>query len=324
MATKTSFDGTLGAIEIGALFSAALFGALTIQTYAYYQNFVKDPRWIKCWVAVVWVFELLHFIGVCHSLYALTVTGWGKREGLGRLTGIAFTPLTAAVVSTLTQLFFARRIWITRKPRLASVCYALTSLRCIFGFATTIIALTYHAMLQPFIRDYRWLLTTYLAIGVSADIVIPICLCWLLYQHRETEFQTLIKSSTIMDKFMLWVIQTGAAAGALAIVSLILFRTLNNYVWMGIYFNVSRLYSNSFVLSLNSRMILRAGGGSFGVPERPEYLSTFGAAREVREDPRGIGIAFTSAAQAGTNPSMDASMASRTVADDVEANNKES
>ncbi|KAJ7760342.1 hypothetical protein B0H16DRAFT_1532009 [Mycena metata] len=49
-----ALDGTLGAMEIGAILGAFLFGIETLQTFNYYRQFREDSKILKATVAVIW------------------------------------------------------------------------------------------------------------------------------------------------------------------------------------------------------------------------------------------------------------------------------
>lgn len=130
---------TIGALELSVLFSCGFMGMLTVQTYVYYRNFVNDAVWIKLWVRsstqIVKIrhltsslyqgcdlvvcsctqsvvdaqpelrsFELGHLISIAHSLYAVTITGWGNPQALVRFIGLSVSPILAGVVSTMVQV----------------------------------------------------------------------------------------------------------------------------------------------------------------------------------------------------------------------------
>ncbi|KAL0952497.1 hypothetical protein HGRIS_006760 [Hohenbuehelia grisea] len=255
------FPSTIGALEITILFSTGLTGILVVQMYLYYKNFVSDPLWIKLYVAVIGLFELGHLVAVGHDVYAVTVTGWGNPEALVRYVGISATPILASVVSTMVQLFFARRIWIMGQRKGAILCYILIAIRCVAAFATGCVGLTYHAI-EPFLEDFEWLLTTYISIGVAIDILIPIFLCWLLRSVRDSGLKS---TASLVDRIMVWTIQTGLTTGVVSLTSIIVMQTMKNFIWIGLYFNVTRLYANSLVMSLNTRAALRNESSSISI-----------------------------------------------------------
>jgi hypothetical protein len=74
-------------------------------------------------------------------------------------------------------------------PYIAGICYLLTILRFLASTATGIIGITYHAIV-PFLKDWGWLMTTYISLGAAIDMLIPICLCWKLRQSREVSIST--------------------------------------------------------------------------------------------------------------------------------------
>ncbi|KAL0952351.1 hypothetical protein HGRIS_006631 [Hohenbuehelia grisea] len=203
------FPGTVGAIEIGLLFSTGLAGTLLVQMYVYYTSFPNDALWIKLYVAVLGILELSHLVVVGHDLYAVTVTGWGNPQSLMRLVGISAAPIPGAVVSLMVHFFFARRIWIMGLPKGAILCYMLISIQFVANFATGCIALTYNVSTQ-FIVDYEWLLTTYISLGATIDALIPIFLCYLLWPARDIGVK---RTTSLVDKIMVWTIQTGLVTG---------------------------------------------------------------------------------------------------------------
>lgn len=50
----TSLATTLGAVEIGVMLSAVLYGVTTLQTYIYWQTPNQDKRWLRYLVAIIW------------------------------------------------------------------------------------------------------------------------------------------------------------------------------------------------------------------------------------------------------------------------------
>ena len=57
-------DDTLGALEIGIIFSIFLYGIFTIQTYLYTQGRISDPLWIKFLVSY-----LSMYVADAHGLW---------------------------------------------------------------------------------------------------------------------------------------------------------------------------------------------------------------------------------------------------------------
>ncbi|KAF9518275.1 hypothetical protein BS47DRAFT_1359044 [Hydnum rufescens UP504] len=90
-------DNTLGAMLVSVIVSALLFGILTTQCYYYALRFKRDPAWLKCIVAALWIIDCTHQITVQH---------YGDFEYLPRSTWLV-SPLPAFIV----QMYFTRRLY---------------------------------------------------------------------------------------------------------------------------------------------------------------------------------------------------------------------
>ncbi|KAF7296984.1 hypothetical protein MIND_00930600 [Mycena indigotica] len=105
-------DSTYGALLVGAILSAILFGVSTVQIYIYHSRFLDDNRVIKALVSIVWLCEVLHLTFVSHTLYTWIVTDWGHPELL--LAKAPFSLGAAIIITTtvscLVQGFFSWRI----------------------------------------------------------------------------------------------------------------------------------------------------------------------------------------------------------------------
>ncbi|KAJ7445201.1 hypothetical protein B0H11DRAFT_2249623 [Mycena galericulata] len=51
----SDLNGNLGALEIGSVLGASLFGVETLQTFNYYKNFPQDSNLLKSTVSLVWL-----------------------------------------------------------------------------------------------------------------------------------------------------------------------------------------------------------------------------------------------------------------------------
>jgi hypothetical protein len=82
--SSVDLNGSLGAIEIGAVLGAFLFGLETLQTFNYYRDFPKDSKFLKATVrspgSVLWVGSSdmricrLHSSGEVHGPYSQTTS----------------------------------------------------------------------------------------------------------------------------------------------------------------------------------------------------------------------------------------------------------
>jgi hypothetical protein len=69
-----SLSLTLGAVEIGTMISAILYGAITVQVYMYAVGCRKDRAWMKALVAFVWYEGSCTTRKMCSSFYRVLET----------------------------------------------------------------------------------------------------------------------------------------------------------------------------------------------------------------------------------------------------------
>ena len=137
--THISLDQTIGALEIGSLFSVFLFGILTLQTYNYYYTFREDGWKTKtlvsfwCYSFVPTPFSILarlllsgaslqvsviravsdhsfrileagHTSAISFEIYRVSIRYYGKPQLLGKFVGIGATTSMAGAISFLVQV----------------------------------------------------------------------------------------------------------------------------------------------------------------------------------------------------------------------------
>jgi hypothetical protein len=69
-----SLSLTLGAVEIGTMVSAILYGAITVQAYMYAVGCRKDRAWMKALVAFVWCGGCCTARSSCSSIHRFLET----------------------------------------------------------------------------------------------------------------------------------------------------------------------------------------------------------------------------------------------------------
>ncbi|KAJ7157611.1 hypothetical protein C8R43DRAFT_1182976 [Mycena crocata] len=253
-----TFDAnlTLGAFQIGVLVSYMLFGVTTTQAYIYSNRFPEDPRRIKYLVLFVWLCELGHAMCIGHTLYTTTITNYGHPERLARApASLSAALFFSGFVGASVQGFFATRIYTFGKNLIIScICWFLSFLRMVASIAGFVFALQMTTLAQ-YETDYGWLLSTILIIGAVVDLIIAITLVYHLSKHRHMAYKRTI---AVMDKLIKWTIETGVITSAGGIITLVCFQTMKeNYIWLGFFAVMARLFSNSLFASLNARTGLR-------------------------------------------------------------------
>ncbi|KAJ7496711.1 hypothetical protein FB451DRAFT_201146 [Mycena latifolia] len=255
---SSAFDSTLGAFEVGVMISYVLFGFTTLQTYIYFSRFPNDRRPLKWLVGFVWCCEMAHVICVGAALYTMTITYFGQVERLVRVpdsltAGISFSGLVGPSV----QSFFAFRIYrLSESWWIPCLCWGLSFTR--IGGAT---ALSVEGIkmvtLEQFETQWGWLVASVWGIGAANDLILAGTLAYLFSRQRSESLPK--RTLKVMDKLIVWTIETGAVTSFAGVATLVCFLVdRDNFAWLAWYICTTRLFSNALLASLNSRVALRA------------------------------------------------------------------
>ncbi|KAJ6469819.1 hypothetical protein C8R45DRAFT_425616 [Mycena sanguinolenta] len=266
---SSELNGSLGATEIGSVLGAFLFGVTTLQSYNYFRDFSRDSTLLRVTVAVVWLLELGHTLCSWHALYSQTVTFYGQPEYVSSPPASeALTILFASLLYTVVQTFFANRARIlSGKWYIMAVACTLSALRFIANMGSMGLLLYYGRV--SILLEWRWLVSTALALGLSVDILITAAMCYFLQKMRSTEST---RARTMVETLIIWSIESTVLTSATSIMQIVLFTTRADLVWTLFFIlqakravfhpmNLSRslippicvVFSNSMLASLNGR-----------------------------------------------------------------------
>ncbi|KAJ6536387.1 hypothetical protein B0H19DRAFT_1183343 [Mycena capillaripes] len=246
-------NGSLGATEIGSVVGAFLFGIETLQTYSYYRDF-QDSLLLRFTVAVVWLLELGHTVSAWHALYSQTVTFYGQP---GYISSPPYseelTILFAAILYAVVQAFFANRArTLSKNWQIMAVATSLSVLRFIATMSVLALLLQYRRV--SILLEWRWLVSTALALGLSVDILITSFMCYFLQKLRSSESE---RTRTMVETLIIWSIESTILTSATSIMQIILFLTRTDLVWSFFFIIQTKLFSNSMLASLNGRRRFR-------------------------------------------------------------------
>ncbi|KAK7442217.1 hypothetical protein VKT23_016188 [Stygiomarasmius scandens] len=240
---------TLGLLELGALFSTVLYGTVLVQTYNYYHAQFKGDNL----VAFVCVLETLHTAVLWTYLYSRTVENFGNLDALDQVHwALAIIVPISGLIVFFVESFFAYRIYIlSRSPYFPVVCVLGLMVRFGLGIAFAVTAIGYR--ISVYIVEFKWLVTTALTVGAVVDVAITTALCLVLRRNVTVQPRT----KQIVDKLVLWAIETGMLTSVCAIIEVILMQTKDNLLWAFFFFMSAKFYSNSLLASLNGRVLLQ-------------------------------------------------------------------
>ncbi|KIK65137.1 hypothetical protein GYMLUDRAFT_39530 [Collybiopsis luxurians FD-317 M1] len=256
------YDSTLGMLLIAAFISSVLFGLFTSQVYVYHKSFPEESKWIRFGlVDGMWILELAHTIIMFQLIYLVTVTRYGDP-----LAFLLYAPASMPVVALLhgiivvmAQGYFTYRIarfgnhW-DYPYIIPGVCSILMLCQLLGNTSAAIYII--NETLPNYLKSREWLIVGTLIIRASADVIISGTMVYYLVRQRKVNAYK--KTNAVIDKLILWTIETGVVTSMLGIVLLIcFFRDDYGYAWFGLYLILPKVFSNTMLANMNSRIQLR-------------------------------------------------------------------
>ncbi|KAJ7867147.1 hypothetical protein B0H13DRAFT_2352028 [Mycena leptocephala] len=253
-AASLNLNTTLGAFQIGVLISYVLFGVTTTQTYIYYSRFPDDSWKLKTLVAFVWVCEMVHALCVGYTLYVYTISNYAHLE---RLVGpipvsLDIFTLLSGVIRVCVQRFFAFRIYAFSKKLHVSILIWVIAFFILLGSIIIFAIALQMPSLPQLEAQWGWLATALWSVGTVNDLAITATLVILLHSKR-TDLHW--RTAALVEKLILWSIETGILMSATSIATLACFLTMKeNFIWLAFFVVGTRVVSNSLL----ARATLRA------------------------------------------------------------------
>ncbi|KAJ3792402.1 hypothetical protein GGU11DRAFT_803031 [Lentinula aff. detonsa] len=248
-------DNTMGAILVGILVSAVLYGISLVQTFFYYNHYRNDAWYLKSLVAATVFFDTMHLCFITHTIYFYLVSRYYDNEQLNDMIwSVLAEAIPTGFTGTLVQTFYTIRVWRLSKKNhvLAVVIMSIVLAQTACGTAWVIISLQLSTFQQ--LLDISGLTVSINALSSAADVIIAASLCFLLTQSR-TGFK---HSDTLINKLILFSVNTGLATSICAVASLVsLIASPDSLLYAPFYFCIGRLYSNSLLATLNARKQIR-------------------------------------------------------------------
>ncbi|KAJ4468899.1 hypothetical protein J3R30DRAFT_3714403 [Lentinula aciculospora] len=208
----STFDSPelLGALEIGAFVSIFMFGTVTMQGHVYYQNCQNEPKWRTYFIALILLLELGHTIVTAQSVWwaTITIADMVIKPGNGYAT--AACTLYSSVITFFVKAYYINSIRVlSSKLWLSILGWILT----VIDFGTSLVV-SYEAFMDvprepnnfSFEREWRWLITSGLALGALVDVLIAAAMVYHLrqlspmldLQMKRYEKSTLFISAALM------------------------------------------------------------------------------------------------------------------------------
>ncbi|KAF7373848.1 hypothetical protein MSAN_00596700 [Mycena sanguinolenta] len=249
-------DNTMGALVMGLVGSAILYGISMWQTASYFTWYRRDPSYLKVLVLATLLLDTLHMVLISHVVYHYLITNYYNREELQVVVwSITTEALPTSLTTVLVQLFYASRVYKATEGNflLTGVILLLVAGASGCGIAWVTLALskihTYHRLLR--LSPLAMIIN---ALSSAADVLITLTLCYKLYKSQAKP----LRNETFLNRVVLITINTGLLTTLCALAALIsMVCSPNTLIYVAFYFCIGRLYSNALLATLNSRTVVR-------------------------------------------------------------------
>ncbi|KAI0059600.1 hypothetical protein BV25DRAFT_1918387 [Artomyces pyxidatus] len=276
MGTGPTIANTIGATIVGWGVSSLVFGFLCIQTWTYYQQYPKDSPAYKILVAILWSLEGVHQALIGHAVWFYVVQHYGELLVFLQppVWSLPLQVVLGALAGAIVKICFGMRVWKFSKHNYAITFIIIALALAQLAMASLYTVKAFHTRLAE-ASDLRVIGSASLALGAATDIITAGALSYFLHKMR-TGYS---RSDTLINRLIIYSVNTGmvtrqdiicslsctcanACINSVCSISVVIMYDLmdSNFIYMGTYFVLSKLYANSCLATLNSRRFVRGKG----------------------------------------------------------------
>ncbi|EIW81148.1 hypothetical protein CONPUDRAFT_82187 [Coniophora puteana RWD-64-598 SS2] len=256
------FDNTLGALFVGFAASAVGFGIFTTQVWTYYGKYPGDKLAYKLLVLALWLLEAGHQALVGHTVYYYSVSNYLNPVPL--LLGkpawsLVIQLAVGALVGTVVKVAFCVRVWRFSYRNWPLTIFLLFLTLAQMGLAVTFTVEAFNIPSLEKLTDIRVVGSVDLGLAVANDVCIAAALCYYLQSMRRAHTRS--TADSLINRLTLYAVNTGILTSACSLTTLVLYNLMpQNFIFIGFYFVLSKLYGISFLATMNTRQIIRGRG----------------------------------------------------------------
>ncbi|TFK86701.1 hypothetical protein K466DRAFT_600104 [Polyporus arcularius HHB13444] len=252
----------MGGLLVEIFVACILYGITTLQTLIYYQKYPRDRTFLKLLVGTVWFLETAHTAFCIQFIYGYLILGFSDYFNFLHINwGIGITVLCSASIALCVQGYYTWRVWIVSGKNTVWTALIGTFALARVGFGIGSCILCYKYPSWPILRDSRSSLVTVSGgLGSAALVDILVASTLTVYLRRRRSTGTWNKdSNNMINRILLYAVNTGAITCTASILCVILFAVQkNSLTFLGLVEIQAKLYSNSFLGSLNARSHMRS------------------------------------------------------------------
>ncbi|KAF7359640.1 hypothetical protein MVEN_00687900 [Mycena venus] len=250
------FDQTIGFMLLAVIMNTYLTGIIMSQFFSYWSSSHKDPRWIRCLVAFLFIINATQACAVVYLSWFYCVTNFTNPQIVGTdLWPYPFTALTTAVLATTNQMFQSWRIYkLTRNKIFVAFLVAGSLAACGMGIAGAI-GMFLHVHGPAKLVALRPIVEGKLLLLCCVDVIIAVHLS-LIFSRSKTSFA---RTDRVLNVLIRNAVQSGSFTAIFALGTVLSFR-LSSDTSMLVLFSlpIGRIYTHTMMDQLVSREELTA------------------------------------------------------------------
>ncbi|KAF9258145.1 hypothetical protein L218DRAFT_964739 [Marasmius fiardii PR-910] len=253
-----------GPLIITFMLGSILYGVSVLQVYTYYLAFPNDRKAIKFLVYFVFLLDTTQSIIFFRDAYTIFGPGFGDMAALraAQLSGVS-VPILTGLISLIVQSFYCYQIQVISRSYIRSLMIlsiALTQFVAAIVEGVFIFKIDNSAILQQLtlVPCTIWLVGSALC-----DTIIAIAMTYHLINASSG-----LKGNVIITRLVRLVIETGSLTATVATIDAVLFIAVKKYPFHMIPSRcLAKLYSNTLMVILNSRVRIQGGRDAAKVPD---------------------------------------------------------
>ncbi|KAM5536912.1 hypothetical protein V8D89_009459 [Ganoderma adspersum] len=208
-AVLSAFKESLACLLFGAIVATAVYGITVLQTYIYFGNSGRDSIRLKSFVALLFALDTVSLALIVDILYQFVVSDFGDPLLLLKaLPAMAWENGVTIVIATLTQCYFAYRLWILSRGNIMLTSTIIILALCSCGSGIVISVNFYTHRNNLFLSSIETRILSGLANGLSVvcDVVIAASLSYYLHSKR-TGFK---RTDSMINWLIIYAVNWGA------------------------------------------------------------------------------------------------------------------
>ncbi|KAJ7144454.1 hypothetical protein C8R44DRAFT_144623 [Mycena epipterygia] len=254
---ESTVDNVFGVMLIAVILSAVLYGAGFVQFWMYIRKYHStDPSVMKYLVIAVLICDTCQQGLITHLIYRTLVSSIADPSILKSAVNTGVYQLYfGGAVATMVQQFFCWRIYKVGKSVILPGAVSFVSWTALVLLYFTAAKYGSASLLANPSLQVLAIVTNSLSAGV--DVTISVTLVYLL-QSSKTGFT---KATTdLINRLIIFTFTTGLPTTVFALLSAICIGAFpKTQLYLFFYMIVGRLYTNSLLVTLNSREFIKFG-----------------------------------------------------------------